>query len=96
MIHAVGSGVGIAALQLAKAAGALVIGTSRTEDKLERCKELRLDHGVTVGADTLFAGNIVELSDGIGADVILDLVGASYFKENLGSLATKGRLVLVG
>jgi len=95
LIHAVASGVGIAALQMAKQAGATVLGTSRTADKLDRCSELGLDHAIET-ADTRFAERISEITGGNGADVILDLVGASYFKENLASLKTKGRLILVG
>jgi len=95
LIHAVASGVGIAAVQLAKQAGATVIGTSRTADKLERLQGLGLDHG-TATPDAKFADEVKRLTDGRGADVILDLVGASYFAENLKSLSTKGRLILVG
>lgn len=94
LIHAVASGVGIAALQMAKQAGATVIGTSRTSDKLDRCRELGLDHGIET-TDGSFADELKGLS-AAGANVILDLVGASYFKENLSSLATKGHLILVG
>jgi NADPH:quinone reductase len=96
LVHAVGSGVGLAALQMAKAIGALVIGTSRTADKLERCLEFGLDHGIVVGEEPDFSGKVSEITQGRGANVILDLVGASYFKENLSSAAVKGRIILVG
>ncbi|MBC7898927.1 MAG: NAD(P)H-quinone oxidoreductase [Saprospiraceae bacterium] len=96
LIHAVGSGVGLAALQLAKAKSVTVIGTSRTADKLDRCKDFRLDHAILAGENVDFAGVIKEKNSGKGVDVILDLVGASYFKANLESLAIKGRLILVG
>ena len=96
LIHAVGSGVGLAALQLAKARRATVIGTSRTADKLEACKEFGLDQGIATGEDVYFGNKVREISGQHGADVILDLVGAGYLKENMASLATKGRLVLVG
>ena len=95
LIHAVGSGVGLAALQIAKAAGTKVIGTSRTADKLDRCLEFGLDHAVvTTGSD--FAEKVAEATDKKGADVILDLVGGAYFEQNLQSLALKGRMILVG
>jgi len=96
LIHAVGSGVGLAALQLAKARGAVVIGTSRTADKLEACKEFGLDHGIAIGEGIDFGKAVLEMVGEHGADVILDLVGAAYFSENLASLAPKGRLILVG
>lgn len=95
LIHAVGSGVGLAALQLAKAKGARVIGTSRTADKLNKCREFGLDSSIL--ADTaVFAEAVKTLSSGRGVDVILDLVGAAYFPQSLECLTLKGRLILVG
>lgn len=96
LVHAVGSGVGLAALQIAKARGAIVIGTSRTEEKLERCREYGLDAGLVIDDPTSFADQVLEASGGRHADVILDLVGGAYFEENLKCLALKGRLMLVG
>lgn len=96
VIHAVGSGVGLAALQIAKAKEATVIGTSRTADKLERCKEFGLDAAILTGNDAEFASAVKESTGGRGVDVILDLVGGAYFQQNLESLALKGRLILVG
>jgi NADPH:quinone reductase len=96
LIHAVGSGVGLAALQLAKAKGATVIGSSRTADKLERCAAFGLDVAVTVDGEPDFANDIEQATGGRGVDIVLDLVGAAYFKQNLASLTQKGRLLLVG
>lgn len=102
LIHAVGSGVGLAALQLAKAKNIKVIGTSRTAEKLKNCDEFGLDLGIVTGGDSV-AENPQALSEiirykngGKAVDVILDLVGASYFAANLESLNVKGRLILVG
>jgi putative PIG3 family NAD(P)H quinone oxidoreductase len=94
LIHSVGSGVGTAALQLANAAGARVIGTSRTRGKLDRCAALGLAEGVLV-EDGRFAQQVLERS-GTGASVILDGVGAPYLEENLKALAPRGRLVVIG
>ena len=94
LIHAVGSGVGLAALQMAKANGAFVAGTSRTQDKLDRCKEFGLDLPLLT-REPIFADAVKQASS-VGANVILDLVGGDYFPENLQSLALKGRMVLVG
>lgn len=96
LIHAVGSGVGLAALQLAKAYGHRVIGTSRTKEKLERCVEFNLDQGIVVPSPPAFADEVRAATGGRGVDVILDLVGGAYFEQNLQSLAPKGRLMLVG
>ena len=96
LIHAVGSGVGIAALQLAKAKDVKVFGTSRTQEKLDQCKKFGLDEPILADKDTNFAEIIKEKTGGKGVDVILDLVGAIYFADNLESLALKGRLILVG
>ena len=96
LIHAVGSGVGLAALQLAKAAGVRVFGTSRTSEKLLECKEFGLDEAILSGDRVDFAEVVMEKTGGLGVNMILDLVGASYFQRNLGSLAMKGRLILVG
>jgi putative PIG3 family NAD(P)H quinone oxidoreductase len=96
LIHAVGSGVGLAALQLAKAKNAAVFGTSRTAEKLEKCKAFGLDEGIVTGDRPEFSEIANSRTGGRGADVVLDLVGGRYFEENLKSLASKGRLMLVG
>jgi putative PIG3 family NAD(P)H quinone oxidoreductase len=96
LIHAVGSGVGLAGLQLAKATGCRVFGTSRTQDKLDRCGEFGLDVPIVAATNPRFSEIVKENSAGNGVNVILDLVGGSYFDENLASLGLKGRLMLVG
>lgn len=97
LIHAAGSGVGTAAIQLVKAAGAFAYGTSRTPDKLERAREFGVTASIVVSDDpTKFAEAAKEWTGGAGVNVVLDLVGAAYLKANLQSLATKGRLIFVG
>jgi NADPH2:quinone reductase len=97
LIHAAGSGVGTAAIQLVKAAGALAYGTSRTADKLERAKDFGLTASIVVDGDPMqFAEAAKQWTDGAGMNIVLDLVGAAYLKANLQSLATKGRLIFVG
>jgi NADPH2:quinone reductase len=95
LVHAVGSGVGTAALQLARAAGARVIGTSRTAAKLARAKELGLDEAVHV-EDAGWPARVLELTGGRGADVILDLVGGPYLEGSQKALAHRGRMIVVG
>ncbi|HKC63663.1 MAG TPA: NAD(P)H-quinone oxidoreductase [Pyrinomonadaceae bacterium] len=97
LVHAAGSGVGLAAIQLARACGATTFGTSRTPEKLERARGYGLDEAVAVNDDPmLFADAVREWTDGAGVNVILDLVGSSYLAANLNSLGMKGRLMLVG
>jgi NADPH2:quinone reductase len=96
LIHAVGSGIGTAAIQLAGCAGVRPIGTSRSQAKLDRCAELGLADGIVVGDDKAFAAKLAALTGGRGADVILDGVGGAYLEENLRALASRGRLVVIG
>ena len=96
LIHAAGSGVGIAAIQIAKLVGAQpVFGTASGADKLERARELGLDIGINYNEQD-FAEVITEATGGRGVDVVLDVIGADYWDRNIASLATKGRMVLVG
>ncbi|HEX8845252.1 MAG TPA: NAD(P)H-quinone oxidoreductase [Pyrinomonadaceae bacterium] len=97
LIHAAGSGVGLAAVQLARACGAIVYGTSRTPEKLERARSYGLDEMAAVGADpAAFADAVREWTGSRGVQVILDLVGGSYLAANLDALAPLGRLMFVG
>lgn len=96
LIHAVGSGVGTAALQIAREWGARTVGTSRTPWKLDRATgELGLDVAVE-GGDREWAREVKEATGGRGADVVLDLVGAAYLKGNQAVLAPAGRWIVVG
>lgn len=93
LIHAVGSGIGTTAVQLAHATGARAFGTSRTAAKLDRARdELGLDAGF-VGEG--FAEAVLAATDGAGVDVVLDSVGGPYLAGNLGALAMKGRMVVL-
>lgn len=97
LVHAAGSGVGTAAIQLARAAGAKTFGTSRTAEKLERAKQYGLTKAVVVNDDLrVLVDAVAGWTGGLGVNVIVDLVGAKYLEANLTALAAKGRLVLVG
>lgn len=95
LIHAIGSGVGTAALQLGLLAGAVVIGTSRSADKLTRARELGLAVGVDTSRDD-WLSRIAGVTDDQGVDAVLDLVGGNFLAGNITVLAPHGRLVLVG
>jgi putative PIG3 family NAD(P)H quinone oxidoreductase len=95
LIHAVGSGVGSAASQLAAALGARVIGTSRTPSKLDLSREFGV-HQAILGGETDWSDEVLRATSGRGADVIIDLVGAPYLPGNLRCIAERGRIVVVG
>jgi NADPH:quinone reductase len=97
LVHAAGSGVGTAAIQLARAAGAVPYGTSRTAGKLERARAFGLADAITVGDEpNKIAEAVHSWTGGKGVNVILDLVGGAYLEANLASLSLKGRILLVG
>lgn len=95
LIHAAGSGVGTAAVQIAHAMGCTVFGTSRTAEKLEKARTLGLDVAI-VNADGDFADRVNGQAQGDGIDVVLDLIGGEALAGNLAVLASRGRLVVVG
>ncbi len=97
LIHAVGSGVGLAAIQLCHAIQAVPYGTSRTADKIEQSKPLGLEAGITVreNFDEMLAA-AQKWTAGKGINVVLDLVGGPYVKASQKLMANKGRMVLVG
>jgi len=95
LVHAAGSGVGTAAVQIARAMGCLVLGTSRTPLKLDRLKPFGLRHGIDT-SQANFAQVVRMKTDGRGVDVIVDLLGGAVLADNLAAIAPKGRLVLVG
>jgi putative PIG3 family NAD(P)H quinone oxidoreductase len=94
LVHAAASGVGTAALQIAHELGAKTIGTTRSHDKAEQIANLADHVLVPAGAD--FADRVHDLTDGHGVDVIIDLVGAAYWAENLRALALDGTIALIG
>lgn len=95
LVNGVSSGVGVAALQLAKVLGARVIGTSGSADKLARLKPLGLDVGLcTRAAD--FHGAVMEATGGRGVNLVVNTVGGSVFAEDLRCMAFEGRLATVG
>jgi NADPH2:quinone reductase len=96
LINAVGSGVGLSALQMAKTRGITVVGTSRTAEKLNRCLGFGLDHAIDTSDGPFFVDKMKMITSGRGVDVILELVGGDYFPEDVASIALKGRIVLVG
>ncbi|MFZ5625510.1 MAG: NAD(P)H-quinone oxidoreductase [Gemmatimonadota bacterium] len=90
LLHAVGSGVGTAAVQIAKHLGAVVLGTSRSATKLARAREYGLDVGIDT-SQTSFRAAITE-----PVQVIIDVLGAAALNDNLALLAPRGRLVVLG
>lgn len=100
LVHAVASGIGTAVLQIATMAGARVIGTSRSAEKLARCEELGLEHGILIAAQgggaPSFAADVHALTGGRGADIVIDTVGAAYLEENVRALAPRGVIVCLG
>lgn len=95
LVHAVGSGVGLAAIQLARAAGARAFGTARTPDKIERAGAFGLNGGAVLGADLSPLEHAVAGWGG-APNVILDLVGGPYFAASIAVAAPRARIILIG
>lgn len=97
LIHSVGSGVGLAAVQLARAKGATPFGTSRTEGKLARAKVEGMEAGIVIRDDLSVLKTFAEENTGgRGFDLALDLVGGPYVGGTLPAMATQGRIMLIG
>lgn len=94
LIHAVGSGVGTAAVQLARVAGITTYGTSRTAEKLRQARELGLDVGLDATGE--WVAELERETGGAGVSAVLDLVGGPYLADNLRVLSPQGRAIVVG
>jgi putative PIG3 family NAD(P)H quinone oxidoreductase len=95
LVHGGAGGIGTMAIQLAHALGARVVTTAGTQEKLELCRRLGADVAVSY-RDQDFVEEVRAVTDGRGADVILDNMGAKYLGRNVDALATEGRLVVIG
>ena len=95
LIHAGASGVGTAGIQMARQAGARVLVTVGSEEKVARTEALGAEAGINYKT-TDFAARVLELTDGAGVDLVQDFIGAAYWQNNLKCLKMAGRLVLVG
>jgi NADPH2:quinone reductase len=95
LIQAGGGGVGLAAIQLAKRAGATVLSTASTDEKLNRLRDFGLDHGINYKTED-FVARTMELTDGRGADLIVDSVGGKTLEGSVRALAYRGRISWVG
>ncbi len=95
LVQAGGGGVGMAAIQLAKRAGATVLATASSDDKLARIADLGVDHGINY-RDKDAADEARRLTDGRGVDLVVDSVGGSTLQGSLRALAYRGRAITVG
>ncbi|MEL4358745.1 MULTISPECIES: NAD(P)H-quinone oxidoreductase [unclassified Luteococcus] len=94
LVHGGAGGIGTFAIQYAKALGCRVLTTAGSEDKLEHCRQMGADVAIDYHDDWVTA--VKEATEGKGADVILDVMGAKYLELNVDALATEGRLVIIG
>jgi putative PIG3 family NAD(P)H quinone oxidoreductase len=95
LVHGGAGGIGTFAIQLAHALGARVVTTAGSEEKLQMCRSLGADVAVNYREQD-FVEEVRSATDGRGADVILDNMGAKYLGRNVDALATEGRLVIIG
>jgi NADPH2:quinone reductase len=95
LVQAGGGGVGLAAVQLAKRAGATVLATASSAEKLERLKQYGMDHGINYREEDL-AARTIELTSGHGADLVVDSVGGKTLEKSVEALAYRGRISWVG
>jgi NADPH:quinone reductase-like Zn-dependent oxidoreductase len=95
LVNSVGSGIGSAAVQVAKRAGAFVIGTSSRTDKLDKARELGMDVGIDYTSEDVVE-RVIEATGGHGVDVVYEHVGGELFQKGLDSLKKDGRLVTCG
>ncbi len=95
LIHAAGSGVGMAGIQIAKALGARVLTSAGSDERVERGRKLGAEVGVNYSTQNV-TEELLRLTDGRGVDVVLDTVGGAIFDATLGALAEGGRVVTVG
>jgi putative PIG3 family NAD(P)H quinone oxidoreductase len=95
LVHGGGSGIGTAAIQLAKLTGGTIVVTAGSREKCARCLELGADRAVNYREED-FVEAVREQTSGRGVDVVLDSIGAPYLERNLEALAVEGRLVVIG
>ena len=95
LVHGGAGGIGTFAIQLAHALGATVVTTAGSEEKLQLCRDLGADVAVNYREQD-FVEEVKRATDGRGADVILDNMGAKYLSRNVDALAVQGRLVIIG
>lgn len=95
LIQAGASGVGLAAIQLAKAAGATVLATASSDDRLERLREYGLDHPINYTKVDV-AQEVMKFTNGAGVNLVVDSVGGSTLEGSIASLAYRGRISWVG
>ena len=94
LIHGGTSGIGVTAIQLAKAFGARVLATAGSAEKCDACRKLGADAAINYKAED-FVEAVKQQTGGNGVDVLLDMVGGAYFQRNLRCMAKDGRLVII-